>query len=136
MQPRRPSREPDSKNSSPQTERTLAPCRNRPNCVCSRADAEASHRVEPFALSGDATAAFARLKALLDGLPRTAIVTATDEYVHAVCRTRLGFADDVECRLCRSDGVIHVRSASRLGYYDFGVNRARVEMLRRRLQTE
>ena len=113
----------------------LAPCRNRPNCVCSRTDAEAPHRVEPFAVSGDAAAIFARLKSLLAGMPRTAVVTATDEYVHAVCRSRLGFADDVECRLCRADAVIHVRSASRIGYYDFGINRARVEALRRRLES-
>lgn len=113
----------------------LAPCGNRLNCVCSRAGADARHRVEPFAVSGDAAVAFGRLKDLLTGMPRTAVVNATDEYVHAVCRTRLGFADDVECRLCRVDGVIHVRSASRLGYYDFGVNRARVELLRRQLQT-
>lgn len=114
----------------------LAPCGNRPNCVCSRAEAEARHRVEPFAAPGDVTAAFGRLKNLLAGMPRTAIVAATDDYLHAICRTRLGFADDFECRLCRADGVIHVRSASRLGYYDFGVNRARVEALRRQLQTE
>ena len=68
-------------------------------------------------------------------MPRTTIVTATGDYLHAVCRTRLGFADDVECRLCHTDGVIHVRSASRLGYYDFGVNRTRVERLRQQLQT-
>lgn len=113
----------------------LAPCGKSPNCVSSRADAEARQRVEPFAVSGDVAVAFGRLKDLLTEMPRTAVVTVTDEYVHAVCRTRLGFADDVECRLCRADGVIHVRSASRLGYYDFGVNRARVELLRRRLQT-
>ena len=113
----------------------LAPCGNRPNSVGSRADADARHRVEPFVVSGDAGVVFGRLKNLLTGMPRTAVVTATDEYVHAVCRTRLGFADDVECRLCRADGVIHIRSASRLGYYDFGANRARVELLRRQLQT-
>ena len=84
---------------------------------------------------GDAALAFARLKNLLAGMPRTTLVTATADYLHAVCRTRIGFADDVECYLCQAEGVIHVRSASRLGYYDFGVNRARVELLRRRLQT-
>ena len=114
----------------------LAPCGNRPNCVCSRDDAPARHRIAPFAVSGDPEAVFGRLKNLLAGMPRTAIVTSTDEYVHAVCRTRLGFADDLECCLCRADGVIHVRSAARLGYYDFGVNRARVEALRRQLQSE
>ena len=112
----------------------LAPCGNRPNCVCSRADAASHQHVKPFAVPGDATAAFDRLKSLLAGMPRTAIVTVTDDYLHAVCRTRLGFADDLECRLCRAVGVIHVRSASRLGYYDFGVNRTRVEALRRRLR--
>ena len=113
----------------------LAPCGNRPNCVCSRVDAEARHRVEPFAVSGDAAGAFGRLKSLLAGMPRTVVITATDDYLHAVFRTRLGFADDVECRLCHADGVIHVRSASRLGYYDFGVNRARVETLRQQLRS-
>lgn len=87
-------------------------------------------------MSGDGAAGFVRLKNLLAGMPRTTLVAATDDYLHAVCRTRIGFADDLECRLCRADGVIHVRSASRLGYYDFGVNRARVELLRRKLQTE
>ena len=87
-------------------------------------------------MTGDAAVVFARLKNLLAGMPRTAIVNAADDYVHAVCRTRLGFADDVECRLCQAEGVIHVRSASRMGYYDFGVNRARVESLRHQLQPE
>ena len=114
----------------------LAPCGSRPNCVCGRADAQARHRVEPFAVSGDAAAAFSRLKNLVAGMPRTAIVTATDDYLHAVCRTPLGFADDLECRLCRAHSMIHIRSAPRLGYYDFGVNRARVEALRRQLQAE
>ena len=111
----------------------LAPCGRRPNCVCSREDADTRHRVEPFAAAEDPAAAFSRLKELLSSLPRTTILTATDNYVHAVCRSRLGFPDDLECRLCRAAGVIHVRSASRLGYYDMGANRARVEALRRAL---
>jgi len=89
--------------------------------------------VEPFAVSGDPTASFLRLKDLLSEMPRTTLLTVTDEYLHAVCRTRLGFVDDLECQLSRSSGVIHVRSASRLGYHDFGANRARVERLRHAL---
>ena len=111
----------------------LAPCGRRPNCVCSRADAGERHRVEPFAAAKDPAATFGRLKELLSSWPRTTFLTATDDYVHAVCRTRLGFVDDLECRLCHSAEVIHVRSASRLGYYDMGANRARVEALRRAL---
>ena len=114
----------------------LAPCRIWSDCVCSRPDASRRHRIAPFAISGDPAAAFARLKALLEEMERTKIVSATDDYLHAVCRTRLGFIDDLECRLSPAEGVIHVRSASRAFYaaYDLGVNRRRVEALRRRLQ--
>ena len=67
-------------------------------------------------------------------MERTTVVDETDEYLHAVCRTRLGFADDLECRLCPAEGVIHVRSHARLGVFDHGVNRRRLEALRQRLQ--
>lgn len=113
----------------------LAPCPNRPNCVCSRDDASPRHRVEPFAVKGDPAAAFARLKTLVAGMPRTVVIAATDDHLHAACRTRLGFVDDLECRPGPAGGVIHVRSASRSGWCDFGVNRARVEALRRRFQS-
>lgn len=114
----------------------LAPCPLRPICVCSRADALPWHRVEPLALSGDPAAAFARLKDVVAGMERTEIVAATDDYLHAACRTRLGFVDDLECRLSPAEGVIHVRSASRAFYaaYDSGVNRGRVERIRRALR--
>lgn len=111
----------------------IAPCPNRPNCVCSRSDAEKRHRVEPFAVSGDPRAAFGRLKDLLAAAPRTLVAEATEDYLRARCRSRLGFVDDLECRLSPEEGVIHVRSASRSGYYDFGVNRRRVEAIRRGL---
>ena len=85
-------------------------------------------------MAGDPAGAFRRLKALVAAAPRTVILTATDGYLHAACRTRLGFVDDLECLLHPAAEVIHVRSASRIGHYDFGVNRARVEALRRRLR--
>ena len=87
-------------------------------------------------MAGDPVAAFNRLKNLLEHTERTVIVTATDDYVHAVCRSRRGYIDDLECRLCAMDKVIHVRSAARswLAIYDFGVNRTRVEALRRELR--
>lgn len=116
----------------------LPPCKPLLNCVCSRDDVLAFNRVEPFAVPGDPVAAFARLKSLLASTPRTVIASATDDYLHAVCRTWSGFIDDLECRLCLTDGVIHVRSESRSRFalFDFGVNRRRVEALRRRLRSE
>lgn len=111
----------------------IDPCPNRPNCVCSRRDAPRGNRVDPIRVRGNPGAFFGRFKRILANQPRTEIVAETDDYVHATCRTLLGFVDDLEARLSGSEGVIHVRSASRVGYYDFGVNRARVETLRRAL---
>ena len=111
---------------------SLPPCRARFNCVCSREDGLRRHRIEPIGFSGDPDAAFARVTHLVANTRRTRVLTATDRYLHARCRTRIGFVDDLELLLCRRRGVIQVRSASRIGVYDFGVNRRRVERLRRR----
>ena len=112
----------------------VSPCPWFPICVCSRQDASPLHRVEPIA-ADDPIAAFNRMKSFVARMPRTVIVTATDEYLHAVCRNRISFVDDLECRLCTEDGAIHVRSASRLALWDFGANRARVETIRRWLRS-
>ena len=93
--------------------------------------------IEPFALSDNPLADWRRLKDILASMERTEVVAETENSIHAVCRSRgLGFRDDVEFRLCTGEGVIHVRSASRIGpFWDFGVNRARLEQIRSRLQT-
>ena len=113
----------------------LAPCPWPHICVSSRDDAAFYHRIEPLPVSGDPVATFKRLKNLLENTERTVINTATEDYVHAICRSRRGYIDDLECRLCATEKVIHVRSAARAWHavYDFGVNRARVETLRREL---
>ena len=92
------------------------------------------HRVAPFHTSGDPVTLFRRLRGVVAAMPRTHIVTATDDHLYAVCRTRLGFRDDLEFRWCPSEGVAHVTSASRIGVFDFGVNRRRVERVRRELE--
>lgn len=112
----------------------LPPCPARPNCVCSRDDARPGNRVEPYVVEGDPISAFARLKAVVASLPRTTILLDAADALHAVVRTRMGFPDDFRARL-RPDGrAIDVRSASRWGWSDFGVNRRRVEMVRRMLE--
>lgn len=104
------------------------------NHVSSRPGAWWIHRVAPFPVSGDPAVALGRLESVVASLPRTRIVTATSTCLHAVCRTRLfGFRDDLEFRYSPDDGVVHVRSASRVGIYDFGVNRRRVERVRKQL---
>ncbi len=114
----------------------LSPCPAKPNCVCSRDDARESQRIAPLALAGDPTAAFQRLKALVAAMDRTTVLTETDDYVHAACRTRLGFVDDLELRLAPDGRNVHMRSASRIGHWDLGANRRRVERLRSRFGAE
>jgi uncharacterized protein (DUF1499 family) len=109
----------------------LAPCPGSPNCVSSGA-AVAEQRVEPLRYDGDPARARARLLEVLNGMDRARIVRSADDYVHVEFRSAVfGFVDDVEFYFS-PPGAIQVRSASRTGYYDFGVNRERAETLRAR----
>jgi len=92
---------------------------------------DAAHSTLPFELSGRATEDWRSVRLAVIGLPRTRIVTETDDYIHAECSSAVfGFVDDLELHLRPSENLIAVRSASRLGHSDFGVNRRRVEKLR------
>ncbi len=106
----------------------LAACPSSPNCVSSQAVDEL-HRIAPLAFSGDPDAAFARLKLVLGRRADTRIVDEKVGYLRVELRTTL-FVDDGEFLLDREGGVIHVRSASRLGYSDLGKNRKRMEEIR------
>jgi uncharacterized protein (DUF1499 family) len=107
----------------------LAPCKRSPNCVSSQADpADAEHYIAPIAFRGNAIAA---VRKAVEAMPRTRIISADSHYLYAEFRTRLmRYVDDVEFHFDEKAGLIHVRSASRLGRRDFGVNRDRVERLR------
>jgi uncharacterized protein (DUF1499 family) len=108
----------------------LADCPDSPNCVSSQSDAP-EHRVEPFPLRGSASEALARLRSVLAAMPHTRIVEEQGNYLHAKATSLVfGFVDDVELLVDEGAKVIHVRSASRVGHSDLGVNRDRVERLR------
>lgn len=109
----------------------LAPCPDTPNCVCSM-EKRKKFRVQPLDVSGNATQAMQCLEHMLRGRKRMEILENNDGYIHATSSSKVfGFVDDVEFLLDAQAGVIHVRSAARLGYTDFGVNRQRAERLRR-----
>lgn len=111
----------------------LKPCPASPNCVSS--DEAGSHAIAPFKLKATPSGAWDALRRALADIPRVKIVQDSGSYLHAEFTSRLlRFVDDVELELRPDAGIIAVRSASRLGYSDFGVNRKRVEDLRRRLQ--
>jgi uncharacterized protein (DUF1499 family) len=108
----------------------LAPCKRTPNCVSSQADAsDTQHYIAPIALKGgDAIAAARRA---VESMPGASVVRSEAGYLYAEFRSKLmGFVDDVELLHDPAKGVLHVRSASRLGRRDFGVNRERIERLR------
>jgi uncharacterized protein (DUF1499 family) len=89
--------------------------------------------VEPFTYQGTQVEARAALIAVLHAIPRAKIVTADENFLHVEFRSAVfRFVDDVEFLFDDEHKVIHIRSASRVGYYDFGVNRRRVEELRKR----
>lgn len=110
----------------------LAPCPESPNCVSSDAE-DSSHFIPAFQFAASASApeAWRAARSVVAKLPRTTIVTETDDYLHAECRSAFfGFVDDLELHLRPEQNIIAVRSAARLGRSDFGVNRKRVETVR------
>ena len=109
----------------------LAPCPTTPNCVSTQAD-DAKKKIEPFPFTGSTADALAKLKRALAALPRTAIITDTADYLHVECTSLIfRFVDDVEFWIDEPNHTIHFRSASRVGHSDFGVNRARMEAIRK-----
>ncbi len=112
----------------------LARCPSSPNCVSSDARDEA-HQVAPFQIAAPAARTWEAVREVVAAMPRTTVVSDSGEYRHAECRSLLlGFVDDLELHLRPIDGILAVRSASRVGYSDLGVNAGRVESLRQRLQ--
>ncbi len=107
----------------------LAPCPDKPNCVSSQAT-DSEHAVSAIRYNGNTAAAKMHLLNVLHDQPRMSLLQVTDNYMHAVFRSAtFGFPDDVEFYFDEPAKVIHVRSASRMGYGDMGVNRARVAQL-------
>lgn len=105
----------------------LTPCPGTPNCVCSQSD-RPQEKIEPLpAVSLD------QLREVIVAMERTAIIEQTDNYLYAEFTTPLmGYVDDVE--FFHDGNAIQVRSASRLGKSDLGLNRQRIEMIRSAVQ--
>ena len=116
----------------------LRPCPDTPNCVETRATDD-EHAIEPLELppelsdsSDTAGAALDRLDEIIATYPRAKVTERRGDYLAAEFRSRIfRFADDVEFLVDEAAGVVHFRSASRLGHSDMGANRSRMEEIRR-----
>jgi uncharacterized protein (DUF1499 family) len=94
-------------------------------------------RIAPIAYTGDGAAALARIAAIVRDMPGARILRSEPDYLHVQFETRwLKFVDDAEFLVAPADAVIHLRSASRIGQRDLGVNRARMEHIRGAFQRQ
>lgn len=114
----------------------MAPCPATPNCVSTRAERPAQ-RMAPIAFRGSGGEAMARLRRVVAATPGARVVEERGEYLRAEFRTPVfRFVDDVEFALDGAAGVVHFRSASRVGRTDLGANRRRMRALTRRFLEE
>ena len=120
----------------------LSMCPSSPNCVSSQQSKDDKHYIEPLVVKNthteiaqhDAIQLLVSHISEMDGV----IIIAKPDYVHAIFSSNFwGFKDDLECYISGSDPegnfIVQIRSAARTGYYDFNVNRERVEELRNRI---
>lgn len=115
------------------TNNRLAPCPTSPNCVSSLDGEDAEYAIAPLTYSGVLADARQRLLDVIQSMKRVTIITANERYIHAEFRSALfRFVDDVEFYFDDEQKIIHVRSASRVGHSDLGVNRKRIEAIRER----
>lgn len=113
-------------------ETKLKPCPDSPNCVSTQSTQAAKKR-EPLSYSGSPAEALNRLQDLVRAMPQTQLVKAEGHYLHFTFKTwPIPFIDDVEFLLDAAAEVIHYRSASRVGYSDFGVNSKRMAKIAKR----
>jgi len=109
----------------------LPECPDKPNCVSSMSSSQ-KHYIAPIPYSGSAANAWRVLINTLMSLPRYKLIRQSDSYLHyEVTSLVFRFTDDLELLLDTANNEIQIRSGSRVGYGDFGVNRRRVEMIRK-----
>jgi len=126
-------------NSNPSvadTEKKLPVCLKTPNCVSSQASIlEKHHYIEPLKVIGDVHVAWKTLKEILAGQDRVVITHETIDTLHAEATSLVfRFADDFNALLDKRASLIHVRSASRVDHHDLGINRKRIEKLRKKMR--
>jgi len=121
-----------AQDSRSKTPADLAPCPDSPNCVSSKSK-DPGHAMPPLPYLNTGQESMDRVVAIVREMKRATIVSSTPSYLHVEFRSAIfRFVDDVEFLMEDSARLIHFRSASRTGYYDFGVNRRRMQEISER----
>ena len=121
---------PGAEGSDPSMHSRFRDCPESPNCISSRATS-ASHYIAPIVYSGSLEDARQRLLEILANFVRARVRVKEERYLHVeITSLILRFVDDLEFEFDDAAKTIHMRSASRTGYFDFGVNRRRCEEIR------
>lgn len=113
----------------------LTQCSDRPNCVCSENKNDLEHYIAPLSFKNNSPIdSLANLKEIIIEMGGT-LQTESDDYLAATfSSTVFSFIDDLEIKVDDKHELIHIRSASRVGHSDMGVNKKRVELLKRLYQ--
>jgi len=110
----------------------LPPCPDKPNCVSTQSS-DPDRAMEPLPFIGSREESRDRILEIVRSMKRSEIVKVTDTFLHVQFRSRVfRFVDDVIFLFDETERLVHFRSASRVGTYDFGVNRSRMEDISRR----
>jgi uncharacterized protein (DUF1499 family) len=111
-------------------------CPSSPNCHSSLA-ADPGRRVEPMKLKPDWPKNWERIPAILESLSGNKVVQNNQTLIRVECKSRIfGFVDDLTLKINPQTGIIDIRSAARTGYYDFGVNKRRIQTVKNALKTK
>lgn len=112
---------------------SITDCPSAPHCVSSKSTSPES-RISPLIFKGSVEDFQTKLKIALSKMPRSEIIRIEGPYAHVEFTSLImRFTDDLEVFFIPKESLVHVRSSSRIGYADFGVNHDRVETLRKLL---
>ena len=111
------------------------PCPKTPNCASTQSTDEL-HKIEPITYDSSLENAKEKIVKIINSMKRTEIITQTENYIHIEFKSKLfKFVDDVEFYFDDREKIIHFKSASRVGRSDLGVNRKRMENIRKEFLT-
>ncbi|MCB0326805.1 MAG: DUF1499 domain-containing protein [Bdellovibrionales bacterium] len=115
----------------------LLKCPNSPNCVSTSELSTSKKYVRPLPFSHSAFALKDIIRSYFRDQTAYTKVHEGEFYFHYEFRSKIfKFVDDVELLISPEDQIIHIRSASRVGYWDLGANRRRVSHIRKDIQTK